>query len=132
MSTRLVFLGLLFAVTAPALAEEKKEEKPRGKAPLVMTINRAGDDFLELKRTEGGLLESRETLWMPKIGELHVYDRDGSELAREDWLKRAKVGTRVYVAADERKVDPAHLKKAPRDALVFWGVVVLTPEPIGP
>jgi hypothetical protein len=40
----------------------------------------------------------------------------------------------VYVAADERKVNPAHLKRAPRDALVFWGVVVLTlePEPIGP
>jgi hypothetical protein len=113
----------------------RSEEKPKGKPPLTMTIARVAKDHLVVEHVapvpDDPLAFSTRT-YRPAFKSLRVFDRDGKPVAEADWKKHLKPGLKVYVAADEKKVDPTHLRTAPKDALVLWGVVVLTPEPLEP
>jgi hypothetical protein len=133
---RCLGLGALGIISSSLLMGwARSEEKPKGKPPLTMTITKVAEDHLVVERVTreaGDPLTISTITYRPALTSLRVFDRDGKQLAEAVWRKRVKAGLKVYVAADEKKVDPAHLRKAPKDALVLWGVVVLTPEPIDP
>jgi hypothetical protein len=117
--------------TGPAQAEDR----PKGKPPLVMKVVQVSDDSLELERSVRAPDDPLVTVvrtYRRAFTELRAFDKHGKPLALADWKGRVKPGLEVYVAADARKVAPAHLRKAPDDALVLWGVVVSTPEPLDP
>jgi hypothetical protein len=111
-------------VGAPLCPGQAAEGKPKGKAPLVMKVVKVAADHLVLEHSSGRFFDRAVATYTPRFRHLRVYDRKGKELTPAQWKKRIKKGARVYVAADEKKVDPAHLRKAEKGALVLWGVLV--------
>jgi hypothetical protein len=89
-----------------------------------MKVVKVAVDHLVLEHSTGGFFNRAVATYTPKFRHLRVYDKSGKELTLAEWKKRIKKGAKVYVAAGLEKVDPAHLRKAPKDALVLWGVVV--------
>lgn len=132
MRTSWVFWLDLAAVLV-GMGSAKAEEKPQGKPPLVMKVVKVNADHLVVQHVEGGFFSQTVTTWTPSFSTLRVYDREGQQLEEATWKKRIRAGLKVYVAADEKTVDPTHLKKADKDALVLWGVVIiLMSEPVAP
>ena len=133
---RCLWLGALGIIGSSLLmGGARSEEKPKGKPPLTMKIIKVAEDHLVVERVtrvSGDPLTVVTTTYRPALTSLRVFDREGKPLAEADWKKRIKAGLKVYVAADDKKVDPAYLRKASKDVLVLWGVVVLTPEPVDP
>jgi hypothetical protein len=101
--------------------------KPKGKAPLEMTVVSIAPDRLVLRYVvaRDDYPDEREcTTFKPAFKDLRVYDKAGKELRRAQWKKRIKAGAKIYVAADSKKVDLAHLRKAEKGALVcVWSRV---------
>jgi hypothetical protein len=111
------------------------QDSPKGKPPLLMKVVQVNDDELVVERSVRAPDDPLVTVvrsYRRAFSDLRAFDKHGTPLALADWKGRLKPGLEVYVAADERKVAPAHLRKAPGHALVLWGVVVQTPEPLDP
>lgn len=114
------------ALFSGAGTAQDRVKLPQGQAPRFFTVTEIGKDTVQVTEvikatpTRDDIVRFAHKV---KLKDLDILDAKGKKISPEDFRKRAKVGTMVLVAADEKAIDPAYLSILKDDAVVLGGIL---------